>query len=110
MRAGYRRERADEAGIEQLIAPDGEIVARVMPVPCTFASVQVWTVGIESKDAMNTTELREILDSVTDEHYKLTTTRWQQCRDRLNRFFREPVWGWLAFVLATVVAVVGWMT
>ena len=72
--------------MEQLIAPDGEVVARAVPVPSAFASVQAWTMEIESKDAMNTTELRQILEAMADEHYKLTTTRWQRCIDTLNVF------------------------
>lgn len=109
MRNGYTRER-NPNGLEQLVAPDGEIVARAVPVPNAYASVQAWTMEIESKDAMNTTDLRRILEAMANEHYKLTTTRWQRCKATLNTFFREPVWGWLAFVLAMVVAAVGWMS
>ena len=109
MRDGYTRERGPR-GLEQLVAPDGEIVARAVPVPNAFASVQAWTMEIASQDAMNTTDLRQILEAMADEHYNLTTTRWQRCRDTLNKFFREPVWGWLAFVLAAAVAAVGWMS
>ena len=109
MRDGYTRETGPN-GQEQLVAPDGEIVARAVPVPNAFASVQARTMEIESRDAMNTAELRQILETMADEHYKLTTTPWQRCRDTLNRFFREPVWGWLAFVLAAAVAAVGWIS
>ena len=110
MRDGYRRERRGPANTEDLVAPDGKSIARAN---CNslqvFAIVESYEEGIESRNVNSSAELDDALDAMAEEHYHLTTTRQNQFHNWRKKFLADPIWGWLAFVIAAAVAVVGWM-
>ena len=55
-------------------------------------------------------KLEEALDVVVEAHYMRTTTSLQRFHIWRREFLGDPIWGWLAFVVATAVAVVGWIS
>ena len=111
MRKGYRRETIGTWGTERLIAPNGEIVALVgIGVRGIFADARSFIEGIESRQARTAPELSSALDAMAEEHYKVMTTLWQRFHDRRKELLGDPIWGWLAFVVATAVAGLGWMS
>ena len=112
MRIGYTRDLRGEFDLEYLIDPRGEPVAWVDLSTRdreVFGTVRTLVEGIESRDVKNRAELRSVMAAMAEEHYRLTATRWQQVHDALKNFFGDPVWPWLAFVVATAAAVMGWI-
>ena len=106
VRAGYRRETGRFG--EHLIAPSGEVVAlEAYKGAALVLASQIE--GIESREVTNKTETREAFEAMAEEHYQLTTTPWQRFHDRRKELLGDPICGWLAFVVAAAVAVVGWL-
>ena len=110
MRKGYRREIRGAHGTQHLVDPTGESIAIVNKHSVqVHAIIQSLVEDIKSRDVNNNNELRRALDAIAEEHYQLTTTRQNRFHNWRKKFLADPIWGWLAFLLAVVVAVVGWM-
>ena len=110
MRDGYVRERNGPPNTEDLVAPDGKSIVRANYNSMQeFAIVQSNEEGIKSRKVNSSAELDDALDVMAEEHYQLTTTRQNRFHNWRKKFLADPIWGWLAFLLAVVVAVVGWM-
>ena len=109
MREGYRLDPRGEHDLETLVAPNGERVAWVVRGSGDTATINSMIEGIEDRHVRNGAKKREALADIAEEHYQLTTTRSRRFHDWRKEFFGDPIWGWLAFVIAAAVAVVGWM-
>ena len=109
MKAGYKLEQRGELDIDTLIAPNAERVAWVVRGPGGEANIRPYIAGIEGRHVRNGTEQRKALGDIAEEHYRLTTTQRQRFHDRRRELLGDPIWGWLAFVVATAVALVGWL-
>ena len=55
-------------------------------------------------------EYEIVLLDMTVRHYEATTTSKQRFHDRRKELLGDPIWGWLAFIVTAVVAVVGWIS
>lgn len=110
MRKGYRLEQSGFRSIySSLYAPSGEFLATVTYTnqydkEKPFAVVNSFVEGIENKTAANHGEFQMIVDTFTDEHYKLTTTRQQRFHDMLNNCVDFPVVKLIGIVAAIVAA------
>ena len=110
MRAGYRLEPAEFRSIYwSLYSPTGELVAVVTyrnqyDEDKPFAVVESLVEGIENRTAANRNELQKTVDTITNEHYQLTTPRRQRFRDRLNKWVDYPIVKLIGIVAAIVAA------
>lgn len=111
MRDGYRLERSGPDDAEYLIGPKGERVVRVdYETNVPFITLHSCVKGIAERSVRDISTLGEVLQEIGAEHYQLATTRQDRFHDRRKKFLADPIWGWLAFLLAVVVAAVGWMS
>ena len=110
MRAGYKLVQKEFNSIyEGLYAPSGAYIAQVTyrNRPDTvnpYAVVESRIEGIEHRAAQDHDELQKILDTITGQHYKLTTTAWQRFHYRLNQWVDFPIVKLLGVVAAIVAA------
>ena len=111
MRAGYKLQQMEFNSIyEGLYAPSGEYVAQVTyrnrhDLEKPYAIVKSRMVGSEHRAAVDRDELQKILDTITDEHYRLTTTAGQRFHDQLNKWVDYPIVKFLGIAAAIVAAV-----
>ena len=111
MRAGYKLQQMEFNSIyEGLYAPSGEHVAQVTHRSRRdrdepYAVVKSRLEGSERRVAADRDELQDILEAITDEHYRLTTTAGQRFHDRLNKWVDYPIVKLLGIAAAIVAAV-----
>ena len=111
MRDGYQLEQRGPTNTVDLLAPNGKSIARVNRNTIdVFAIIQSNEPEILARNVNDEAELDNALDAIVEQHYQLTTTRQDRFHDRRKKFLADPIWGWLAFLLAVVVAAVGWMS
>ena len=110
MRDGYGLDPRGPAGTIDLVDRSSNRIARVnYNVTHAFAMVASYDDAIQPREANSTAGLRRALDAIAEEHYQLTTTPAQRFHERRKEILGDPIWGWFAFVIATAVAVVGWL-
>ena len=111
MRDGYWIKRDTDPSVYlRLMSPTDDVVATVGSMFVDGFAISSEFNEIESQVVSSKSELEKCLAAMADEHYKLITPGWQRFHDWRKGFLRDPIWGWLAFVVASAVAVVGWMS
>jgi len=111
VRNGYRMEQRGPTNTEDLVDPNGIAIARVnRNLLDVYAMIQPLADGLTRRDANDATELGKLLSEMAEEHYKSSTTCWQRFHNWRREFLGDPIWGWLAFIVTAVVAVLGWMS
>ena len=116
MRAGYKLVQKEFNSIyEGLYAPSGAYIAQVTyrnrhDKINPYAVVESRIKEIKHEAATDHDELQRILDTITDQHYKLTTTAWQRFRDQQNKWVDYPIVKLLGIIAAIVAAVASVLT
>ena len=111
MRDGYQLDQRGPTNTVDLVAPNGKSIARVnRNTVDVIAIIESYEPEIVAPNVNDEAELDNALDAMAEEHYQLTTTRQDRFHDRRKKFLADPIWRWLAFLLAVVVAAVGWMS
>ena len=104
MRDGYRLEQRGKLEMDTLIGPTGERIAWVVRGPGGKADIRLYVAGIEERHVRNGAEKRKALATIAEEHYRLTTSRHERFRERLNKWVDHPVVKLIGIVAAIVAA------
>ena len=106
MRDGYRREYNPDKDSELLLGPNGETIAStVFGTNHGYASVESHLLEGKTERVNDRDELRRLLAHLADKHYMGTTSGLRRFKNYVWRFFSNPVWGWLAFLIAAAALV-----
>ena len=105
MREGYQLDPRGPANTVDLVAPGGKSIARVNRNTIdVIAIIESYVPAIAAPNVNDEAELEDALDAIAEEHYRLTSSRHQQIRDRLNKWVDYPIVKLIVIVAAIVAA------
>ena len=124
MRDGYRLEPTDNVNLHNLVSPFGERIAEIeyhaygieiRPKSEVVGTAQDVFMEIELNDdeSVNITSGYPLIESACQPyiraHYKQITRWYERLGESFTGFFGNPFWGWLFGLIATVLAIWGWL-
>ena len=106
MRDGYKMVEAHHPPRRELLSPANEPIANFIQTMDGYG-IHCHLDELNAPASCSISELSQVASEISDEHYKLITPRWQQFQTSRKAFLGDPLWGWLAFVVTAVVAILG---
>jgi len=124
MRDGYRLEPIENVHLYNLVTPFGEPIAEIerhaygfeiRPIVKGIGDVQDIFMDIERNDdgsvevAPGYPQMQNACNPYIEAHYRLVTIWHRRWGEKFKGFAGNPLWPWLFGLIATIVAIWGWI-